>query len=43
MDFNLSDEQNALKDSLAKFIDRDYTFDDRWKIIKTAEGWSRKH
>ncbi|HOB03492.1 MAG TPA: acyl-CoA dehydrogenase, partial [Casimicrobium huifangae] len=43
MDFNLSDEQNALKDSLAKFIDRDYTFDDRWKIIKSTEGWSRKH
>ena len=43
MDFNLSDEQNALKDSLAKFIDRDYTFDHRWKIIKSAEGWSRSH
>ncbi|MBL8308989.1 MAG: acyl-CoA dehydrogenase family protein [Burkholderiales bacterium] len=43
MDFNLSDEQNALKDSLAKFIDRDYTFDHRWKIIKSAAGWSRSH
>ncbi|MBS0313087.1 MAG: acyl-CoA dehydrogenase family protein [Proteobacteria bacterium] len=43
MDFNLSDEQKALKDSLAKFIDRAYTFDDRWKIIKSVEGWSRKH
>lgn len=43
MDFNLSDEQNALKDSLAKFIDRDYTFDERWKIIKSTEGWSRTH
>lgn len=41
MDFNLSDEQTALKDSLAKFINRDYTFDDRWKIIKSPEGWSR--
>lgn len=43
MDFNLSEEQNALKDSLAKFIDRDYTFDHRWKIIKSTEGWSGTH
>ena len=38
---SISDEQTALKDSLAKFISRDYTFDDRWKIIKSPEGWSR--
>ena len=46
MDFNL---RRALKTRLnppgftRQTIDRDYTFDDRWKIIKTAEGWSRKH
>ena len=43
MDFSLTEEQIALKDSLGKFIDRDYTFDDRWKVIKLAEGWSRAH
>lgn len=43
MDFSLTEEQTALKDSLGKFIDRDYTFDDRWKIIKSPEGWSRAH
>ena len=43
MDFSLTDEQSGLKDTLAKFIDRDYTFDDRWKVIKSPEGWSRAH
>lgn len=43
MDFSLSEEQTALKDTLAKFIERDYSFDDRWKVIRTAEGWSRAH
>ena len=41
MDFSLTEEQTALKDSLGKFIDRDYTFDDRWKVIRSPEGWSR--
>ena len=43
MDFSLTEEQIALKDSLGKFIDRDYTFDDRWKVIRSPEGWSRAH
>ena len=43
MDFSLSDDQSGLKDTLVKFIDRDYTFDDRWKVIRSAEGWSRAH
>ena len=41
MDFSLTEEQTALKDSLGKFIDRAYTFDDRWKVIRSPEGWSR--
>ncbi|MGL5002776.1 MAG: acyl-CoA dehydrogenase family protein, partial [Casimicrobium sp.] len=41
MNFSLTEEQLALKDTLAKFIERDYTFDDRWKIIRSNEGWSR--
>ena len=43
MDFSLTEEQIALKDSLGKFIARDYTFDDRWKVIRSSEGWSRAH
>ena len=43
MDFSLTEEQTALKDSLGKFIARDYTFDDRWKVIRSPEGWSRAH
>ena len=43
MDFSLTEEQTALNDSLGKFIDRDYTFDQRWRVIKAAEGWSRAH
>ncbi len=41
MDFSLTEEQTALKETLVKFIDRDYTFDDRWKVIRSPEGWSR--
>jgi alkylation response protein AidB-like acyl-CoA dehydrogenase len=43
MNFSLTEEQAALKDTLAKFIERDYSFDDRWKIIRSNEGWSRTH
>jgi alkylation response protein AidB-like acyl-CoA dehydrogenase len=43
MDFSLTEEQTALKETLTKFIDRDYTFDDRWKVIRSPEGWSRAH
>jgi alkylation response protein AidB-like acyl-CoA dehydrogenase len=43
MNFSLTEEQSALKDTVAKFVDRDYTFDDRWKVIRSAEGWSRAH
>ena len=43
MNFSLTEEQTALKDSIGKFLERDYTFDDRWKIIKSREGWSRAH
>jgi alkylation response protein AidB-like acyl-CoA dehydrogenase len=43
MNFSFTEEQLALKDTLAKFIERDYSFDDRWKIIRSNEGWSRTH
>jgi alkylation response protein AidB-like acyl-CoA dehydrogenase len=43
MNFSLTDEQAALKDTLAKFIERDYSFDQRWKITGSDVGWSREH
>ena len=43
MNFSLTEEQTALKDSIGKFLERDYTFDDRWKVIRSPEGWSRAH
>jgi alkylation response protein AidB-like acyl-CoA dehydrogenase len=43
MNFSLTEEQIALKDTIAKFVERDYTFDDRWKIVRSQAGWSRRH
>ena len=43
MNFSLTEEQTALKDSIGKFLERDYTFDERWKVIRSIEGWSRAH
>jgi alkylation response protein AidB-like acyl-CoA dehydrogenase len=43
MNFALTEEQLALKDTLTKFIDRDYTFEERWTILRSDEGWSRAH
>ena len=43
MNFSLTDEQAALKDTLTKFIERDYSFDQRWKITGSETGWSREH
>ena len=43
MNFSLTEEQTALKDSIGKFLERDYAFDDRWKVIRSPEGWSRAH
>ena len=41
MDFDLTDEQKALQDTLARFIEKDYTFDIRKPITKAAEGYSK--
>lgn len=43
MNFSLTNEQTALNDTLTKFIERDYSFEQRWKIIGSGDGWSRKH
>jgi len=41
MDFSFSEEQGLLQDSVQRFIQNDYTFDARQKIIKTEDGFSR--
>ncbi|MEC9345493.1 MAG: acyl-CoA dehydrogenase [Pseudomonadota bacterium] len=41
MDFNLSDEQQQLKDSVDRFILDDYDFEKRRKIANSDEGFSR--
>lgn len=41
MDFSLTEEQGLLQDSVQRFIQNDYGFEDRQKLIKTEEGFSR--
>jgi pimeloyl-CoA dehydrogenase small subunit len=40
MDFALNEEQQLLADSVARFIERDYDFESRQKIIASDAGWS---
>ena len=41
MNFDFSEEQNMLRDSVARFIQDDYDFDTRRKIAASEEGMSR--
>jgi alkylation response protein AidB-like acyl-CoA dehydrogenase len=41
MDFDLTDEQRALADTLDRFVARDYGFDARRAILASPAGWSR--
>ena len=43
MDFNYTDEQNALRDTLTRFIAKDYPFEARRALAKSGEGFSREH
>lgn len=43
MQFQLTPEQSALKDSVARFVQRDYGFEHRTAILRSAEGFSRAH
>ena len=43
MDFSLSEEQTLLQDSLQRFIQNDYGFDARQKIVASEDGFSRDH
>lgn len=40
MNFNLSDEQNALRDQLLRLMQKDYGFEARKAFLKSAEGHS---
>ncbi|HET7824976.1 MAG TPA: acyl-CoA dehydrogenase family protein, partial [Anaeromyxobacter sp.] len=41
MHFGLTPEQQLLGDTVQRFLAREYGFEARRKIVKTAEGWSR--
>ncbi len=41
MNFNLSEEQNMLKDSISRFVQNQYDFETRRKIVDSEEGFSR--
>ncbi|MET0335581.1 MAG: acyl-CoA dehydrogenase [Rhizobacter sp.] len=42
MDFSFSEEQQQLQDAITRFVQGDYSFERRNKILKTPEGWSRE-
>lgn len=42
MDFALTEEQSMLEDSVARFVDNDYDFETRQKIVGTGPGYSRE-
>lgn len=43
MDFSYSEEQQMLRDSIAKFVSQDYDFDTRRKIIESDVGFSKEN
>jgi pimeloyl-CoA dehydrogenase small subunit len=43
MDFSLSDEQTLLQDSVARFVQNDYPFEARQRVIREDPGFSRAH
>ena len=40
MNFELSEEQQLLADSVRRFLDNAYDFESRKRIVASAEGWS---
>lgn len=43
MDFGLSEQQQLLRDSIERFVQDEYDFDARRKIVASEEGRSRDH
>jgi alkylation response protein AidB-like acyl-CoA dehydrogenase len=42
MDFSFSEEQNLLRDSVKKFVDKSYTWDKRKALLESDLGFSRE-
>ncbi len=42
MDFNFTEEQGLLRDSIVRFLGDKYSFDHRTAVLKSAAGWSRE-
>ena len=42
MDFKLTDEQQQLRDTLVRFVQKDYAFEKRKAILKSKDGYSRE-
>lgn len=42
MDFGFTEEQQQLRDALARFVEREYAFEKRRAIVGSAEGFSRE-
>jgi len=40
MDFNFTQEQQQFSDALRRWVDKDYSFEERAKIVKSAQGVS---
>lgn len=40
MDFSFNEEQTLLEESVARFIQNDYAFEDRQKVVKGEDGFS---
>lgn len=40
MDFNFTEEQQMLRDSVGKFLQNDYDFDTRQKLVRSGAPWS---
>jgi alkylation response protein AidB-like acyl-CoA dehydrogenase len=43
MDFSFSEEQNLLRDSVRKFVEKDYTWDKRKALLESDTGFSREN
>jgi len=42
MDFNFSEEQQLLADTVRRFVRENYSFEARREILRSTSGWSRK-
>lgn len=43
MDFSLSAEQSALRESVARYCQRNYGFQSRQRLLRTRQGFSEQH